>query len=161
FQLKLHRDTEDNVSMLALTVARGGPKVKPWGAVDECTEWDRATQKAPPMKDVIEMIRRGEKPPCGLGVMAGTNGPNRTFAPNGVPTDGAAYWLSGVVGQPVLARAGLPGRYTLYLEYTPEGSLADPAGPSVFAAVQQQWGLKLEPAKGPRGFIVIDSVQRP
>ncbi|HTM25283.1 MAG TPA: M56 family metallopeptidase [Vicinamibacterales bacterium] len=161
FQLKIHRDVDPDVAMFALTVAKGGPKIKPWGAQDECTEWDRATQKPPPMKDVIDMIRRGEKPPCGLGVMAGTNGANLTFALNGVPMDGVAYWLSSAVGRHVLDKTGLPGRFTLYLEYAPEGSTADPAGPSIFTAVQEQWGLKLEPAKGPRGFIVIDHVERP
>ena len=161
FQLTIHRDVDPDVAMFALTVAKGGPKIKPWGAEDECTEWDRATQKPPPMKDVLEMIRRGDRPPCGLGVMVGTNGANRAFAMNGVPMDGVAYWLSTVVGRHVLDRTGLPGRYTLYLEYAPEDSSADPAGPSIVTAVQKQWGLKLEPAKGPRGFIVIDRVERP
>ena len=90
FQLKIHRDADEGAAMYALTVAKGGPKVKPWGAEDECTEWDR-TQRAPPMKEVIEMIHRGERPPCGLGVMAGTNGANRTFALNGTPMDAVAY----------------------------------------------------------------------
>ena len=37
----------------------------------------------------------------------------------------------------------------------------DPAGPSVFTAAEQQLGLKLEPAKGPAEFLVIDRVERP
>ncbi len=161
FHLKTHRAEDQNVDMFALTVARSGPRIKPWATEHECTEWDRATQKPPPMKDVIEMVRRGEKPPCGLGVMSGERGANRAFALNGQEMDGVAYWLSTAVGHHVLNRTGLPGKYTLYLEYAPEGSTADPAGPSVFTAVQEQWGLKLEPARGPRGYIVIDQVERP
>jgi uncharacterized protein (TIGR03435 family) len=37
----------------------------------------------------------------------------------------------------------------------------DPAGPSIFTAMQQELGLKLDAAKGPREFIVIDQVERP
>ncbi len=37
----------------------------------------------------------------------------------------------------------------------------DPAGPSIFTAVEQQLGLKLNPARGPRDYLVIDSISRP
>jgi len=161
FRLRIHRAEEPNVDMLALTVAKGGPKVKPWATDHECTEWDRATQKPPPMKEVLEMVRRGEKPPCGLGVMMGERGTNRAFALNGAPMDSVAYWLSTVVGAHVLNRTGLEGTYTLYLEYAPGDNTADPAGAQAFTAIQEQWGLKLERAKGPRGYIAIDSVERP
>jgi uncharacterized protein (TIGR03435 family) len=161
FHLKIHRAEDQNLDMFALTVLKGGPKIKPWATEDECTQWDRATQKPPPMKDVIEMVRRGEKPPCGLGVMGGENGSNRTLALNGQQMDNVAYWLSTAVGRHVIDRTGLTGKYTLYLEYAPEDSTADAAGPSVFKAVEEQWGLKLEPTKGPRGYIAIDNVERP
>jgi uncharacterized protein (TIGR03435 family) len=161
FHLMIHRAEDQNVDMFALTVASGKPKITPWASESECTQWDRATQKPPPMKDVIEMVRRGEKPPCGLGVMGGENGSNRTLALNGQPMDSVAYWLSTAVGRHVLNRTGLEGKYTLYLEYAPQDSPADATGPSVFKAIEEQWGLKLEPTKGPRGYIAIDQVERP
>jgi uncharacterized protein (TIGR03435 family) len=42
----------------------------------------------------------------------------------------------------------------------PEGVAAEP-GPSIIPALREQLGLKLEPAKGPRVFLVIDHVERP
>jgi uncharacterized protein (TIGR03435 family) len=39
--------------------------------------------------------------------------------------------------------------------------LNDPPGPSIFSALEQQLGLKLEKAKGPGEFLVIDRVERP
>jgi uncharacterized protein (TIGR03435 family) len=42
------------------------------------------------------------------------------------------------------------------------GTASDPSGgPSIFTAIQDQLGLKLESAKGPRGFLVIDRVEKP
>lgn len=34
-------------------------------------------------------------------------------------------------------------------------------GPSLLTAVREQWGLKLEPAKGPLNVIVVESAQPP
>jgi len=38
---------------------------------------------------------------------------------------------------------------------------SEPAGPSIFTAIERQLGLKLEPAKGRGDFLVLDQVDRP
>jgi uncharacterized protein (TIGR03435 family) len=70
-------------------------------------------------------------------------------------------------------RSGLEGRYDAELKFTPEfippmppGGLAglppiDPNGPSIFTAVQEQLGLKLDPQRGPVEVLVVDRVERP
>ena len=65
-------------------------------------------------------------------------------------------------------RTGLTGRYTMELDYpfspSPLATAAAPpefAGPSLSTAVQEQWGLRLVPGKGPLTVIVIESAQPP
>jgi uncharacterized protein (TIGR03435 family) len=173
FQLRIRREIDD-IPMYALKVAKGGAKITEIGPDGGCIPWDRATQTPPPMNDVMAMIRRGEKPPCNLGVMGGENGPNKTLALGGQNLDGVAYWLSSVVDRRVLNATGIEGRFNLYLEFAPDehtpwsmartatGVAAFPAsGPTIFAAVEQQLGLTLEPTMGPREFLVIDHVEPP
>jgi uncharacterized protein (TIGR03435 family) len=62
----------------------------------------------------------------------------------------------------VIDRSGLKGLYDLTLHWTPnELAATEPAGLSIFTAVQEQLGLKLESTKGPVEVLMIDSIQRP
>ena len=63
-------------------------------------------------------------------------------------------------GRPVVDRTGLTGRFDFTLTWAPEGS-TDTGAPSIFTAVQEQLGLKLEPTTGPVDVLVVDSVERP
>ena len=63
--------------------------------------------------------------------------------------------------QPVLDMTGLAGFYDVNLEWMPETATApETAGTSIFAAVQEQLGLKLEARKGPLEVIVVDHAER-
>ncbi|HWB32479.1 MAG TPA: TIGR03435 family protein [Acidobacteriaceae bacterium] len=67
-------------------------------------------------------------------------------------------------GRIILDRTGLTGVYDFSLHWTPDDTPADsPAagGPSFFTALQEQLGLKLEPATAPIDVLVIDSAQKP
>ena len=77
--------------------------------------------------------------------------------------------LSRVAGRDVVDKTGMTGRYHLRLQWTPDdaaapapgsGAPAD-SGPSLFTALEEQLGLKLEPAKGPVEVLVIDHVELP
>jgi uncharacterized protein (TIGR03435 family) len=70
------------------------------------------------------------------------------------------------LGRPVVDRTGLAGEYVMELEFAfappnLNGAVTEPAGPSIFTAVQEQWGLKLEPAKGQADVLVIEEAGRP
>ena len=85
--------------------------------------------------------------------------------------------LSRLIGSIVVDKTGLDGYYDLSLEYAQDASLAGrsdfpggrppeldrPAsdGPSIFAALQEQLGLKLESKKGPVSVLVIDKAEQP
>ena len=87
--------------------------------------------------------------------------------------------LSIILGRPVIDKTGLTGFYDFALTWTPDpaqggaGSVGpgvpggpqplpiDPSGPSLFTAIQDQWGLKLDSTKGSLEVLVIDSVSKP
>jgi uncharacterized protein (TIGR03435 family) len=80
-----------------------------------------------------------------------------------------AYLLTMYLRVPVLDDTGLMGTYGFKLEWAADAAPMqdgndlplDPGGPSIFTAVQEQLGLKLQPAKGPVDYLIIDHVERP
>jgi uncharacterized protein (TIGR03435 family) len=70
--------------------------------------------------------------------------------------------LSRFLRQTVLDETGLTGPYDINLQWTPENAQPTDAeqGPSVFTAVQQQLGLKLESRKAPVEVLVIDQAEK-
>jgi uncharacterized protein (TIGR03435 family) len=66
-------------------------------------------------------------------------------------------------GRPVIDKTGIAEKFNFHLEFLPDGGEPSDDGepaPSIFSALQQL-GLKLEPSKGPRDFLVIDHVEHP
>jgi uncharacterized protein (TIGR03435 family) len=83
-----------------------------------------------------------------------------------VTADAIATILSKQVEHQVLNRTGLSGEYDFQLDFTPDSgpcrAAADPsAAPSIYTAVQQQLGLKLESSRGPVEMLVIDRMEKP
>ena len=66
--------------------------------------------------------------------------------------------LSEVAGRPVVDRTGLNGTYDIDLQWAPT---PDADGVSIFTAVQEQLGLRLEPSTAPLDVVVIESAERP
>jgi bla regulator protein blaR1 len=83
-----------------------------------------------------------------------------------------AGFLSGQAGRPVVDRTGLTGVFDIKLEFAPEPPVPlpdagtdrppnDTAGPSIFTAVQEQLGLRLESSRGLVETLVIDHAEKP
>lgn len=96
------------------------------------------------------------------------------ISPTGVDFAGQSMGeLARVLGmqlrQPVTDKTGLAGGYDLQLSFAPEGGRgpaptapsSDPNAPSLFTALQEQLGLKLESQRGPMEVVVIERVEQP
>jgi uncharacterized protein (TIGR03435 family) len=143
FQLKAHRDPKE-MTVYVLSVDVTGPKLKPWTGV-----------MARP--DVV-------------------GAPRGTITLNTTTIDGLAKALTGFMGRPVVDETGMTGRYAIALAFTPELGLAaggnvygvPPSAPpgsldgiSVFSALREQLGLRMDSQKRNVEMVVIDSAQKP
>jgi bla regulator protein blaR1 len=163
FKLVMHKETKE-LPIFELVLAREdgklGPRLRP-AAVD-CEA--RAVA-----------ARAGTPPPSSSGP-PGPGSCGTTMNPVSLRGGGAtmarlASMLEGPAQRLVIDRTGLTGNWDLEVNYTPDRSQLppgvelpsslDPNGPSLFAALEEQLGLKLRPARGPVEVLVIDSVQQP
>ena len=95
-----------------------------------------------------------------LGRLTAGNG--RAYRMAGFPMSRFAEMLGGAVERKVVDKTGLSGSWTLDLEFTPDAQPDSPGNsPSIFTAVQEQLGLRLQPARGPVDALVIDRVEKP
>jgi uncharacterized protein (TIGR03435 family) len=179
FALKIGSPTQMN-DVLTLVMDRSdgtlGPKVKKWDgtcpAVMPVLYFQAPRRPLQKTADTFVVGPASEAddpavPYCPTGYRAG-----------GIRVDGAtmstvAELLSlppsrALLGTVTQDRTGLTERYTMELDYpfaasTPGAPAAPPefAGPSLSTAVQEQWGLRLVPGKGPLKVIVVESAQPP
>ena len=92
-----------------------------------------------------------------------TIGTGRTyFHGEGLTMTSIAEELSKITGRVVVDKTNLADRYDFKLEWSADDApAADNSGPSLFTAIQEQLGLKLEPAKEPVPVLVIDHIDPP
>ena len=87
---------------------------------------------------------------------------HNNFHGAGLTTTLVAQELSKIAGRVVVDKTGLDGRYDLKLEWTPDDVVpSDTDPPTLFTAIQEQLGLKLEPAKEPVPVLIIDHIEPP
>jgi uncharacterized protein (TIGR03435 family) len=172
FKLKLHKETKES-QVYALVVGKGGVKMKEAPKLDPAEAADQPPPGPPQMgKDGRPVMSKGGR---GMMMMMGPNGLKMQGARTSLPQ--LADFLSNQVGRPVFDETGLQGDYEFTLEFSPEGlamggmgkmpppgggpeGASSESGPTLFTAVQEQLGLKLDPRKGPVDLIVIDGGDR-
>jgi uncharacterized protein (TIGR03435 family) len=154
FQLKLHREPKE-IPVYALTIDKRGLRMRESKAAN-CApfRWYRdppANRNSPDFCGAIE------------------GGPNlqlnRTLDAFGISIPELAGFLSSNLDRLVIDRTGRSRRYDLHLEWDRNAALqplaSTDAGPSLFAAVEDQLGLKLESSEGSVEVLVIDHIERP
>jgi uncharacterized protein (TIGR03435 family) len=160
FKLTVHRETKD-LPVYALVIAKNGPKLQKAKPGDTYADGFKGIDGLPAGPHNMVLRGRGE------------------FKAQAQPISALARALSHALGRPVLDKTGLTGEYDIALQWTPEsqtpmfkgtesgqqnndsGRSADSSGPSIFTAIQEQLGLKLESQKGSAEMLVIDHVDKP
>jgi uncharacterized protein (TIGR03435 family) len=146
FQLRIRRDTRE-LPLYLLAQGKNGSRLLPSDGSSTAAEGAPA----------------GVQRSCGQ--MTGT----KTSMAN------LAVMLERQLDRPVEDRTGLSGKYTFHIEWTPDAGpcpvppdaantgapIRSPEHPSIFTALQEQLGLKLESAKGPVEVIVVDRAEKP
>ena len=173
FKLVVHNE-EKEMPIYALVPARSDGKLGPQLKASEVdcaaiVAAARARGGRGPMGPPPDPGRGGPPPQCGIRIGPGN------MAVGGSPMSQVATSLSMFAGRIVVDKTGLSGSYDFTLTWTPdqmpgagqrppgapEPPPADPNGPSIFTALQEQLGLKLDSQKGPVSVLVIDRVERP
>jgi uncharacterized protein (TIGR03435 family) len=153
FQLKFHKETRE-LSVYELVIAKGGAKLQE-------TKPDGAPMAGP----------RGEVLGRGAMVVGRSQ-----LAGSGMTITQLSSMLANTLGRTVIDKTGLTGNYDVRLSWTPEpgqGGLVggggappppvdpDAAAPSIFTAIQEQLGLKIDSGKGPVEVYVIERAEKP
>jgi uncharacterized protein (TIGR03435 family) len=154
FGLVTHRETRE-LPIYNLVLARSdgalGPRMR--RSDTDCEKWlaeDPARLKGPRTDCMTQTFRR-----------------SHTSRTQSIPA--ILGPLQSLTGRPVVDRTGLTGRFNMDLEWTtsgdlsvnPGGDAAQGTGLSLFTALQEQLGLKLEPGRGPFEVVVVDKIERP
>ena len=151
FIMKFHRETRE-LPILALLIARSGPKLNP------ATESDTVL----PNRTVAPGTAPSASGTAGAGgAPSGNVTGSRLSTMHSVGTlTSFAGNLSRQVDRPVIDMTGLTGKYDMRLAFKPANAPPEDPGPTIFTALTEQLGLRLEARKGPVEVIVIDSIER-
>jgi bla regulator protein BlaR1 len=155
FKLKINQETKE-LPVYGLVIAKNGPKFQEWSPRDP-SPFKGSDAPAPGGS----WVRVGRSEAVGQRIRMAA----------------LVRLLSERLGRIVLDKTGLTGEYSFALKWAPDENPpifkgaygqtsaspppSDSFGPSIFTAVQEQLGLKLESQKGPVEVLVIDHVEKP
>lgn len=156
FELKVHREAKE-IPVYALVIAKNGPKLHVAKPGDTYPDGIKSPDGKPSGRPGMMMWGRGR------------------LTAQGIPIASLLPPLTQQLERTVVDKTGLKGTYDITLQWTPDDDrapmpngtvggqqgTADSSGVSIFTAIQEQLGLKLESQKGQVEGLVIDHVERP
>lgn len=166
FKLAIHRETKE-LPVYSLVVAKNGPKLKETLALG-----------ADPHTPGAAGPGRGASGGPGISVSGGRGG-TMSVTGKSMPISVLIHSISTSLDRPVIDKTGLTRYYDFSLEWVREDAAQsaaasgaagggapplappEPEGQSIFSALQDQLGLKLEAGKGPVEVIVVDKSEKP
>ena len=163
FSLAVHRETRE-LDIYALVLARPDGKLGPAlkQTTQDCAAMMAAARGGPPP---------GPPPGPNSPVLCGMRGTFGRLQAGGMPLAAFASNLSGQVQRTVVDRTGLTGAWDFEITFAAERPAnlppgaelppVDPGAPSLFTAIQEQLGLRLQSTKGPVEVLVVDRVEAP
>ena len=155
FKLVAHFEKRD-MPVYDLVVARGDGRLGPLlrRSTLDCSPEGRANTPSGGAGGAGQGTGPLNRPACGSMTV------NSSLIAGGVTVAELASTISRRVDRPVIDRTGLNGFYDVDLTWAPTTITPDDTKPSIFTAVQEQLGLRLERSRGPIEVLVIDSVDR-
>jgi uncharacterized protein (TIGR03435 family) len=165
FQLRAHSATQDR-PIYALVVARKDGKLGPQLRRSN-VDCDKIAAEALAVRGgAPPEVPKGEHPPCSIGF----SGAGQMSA-RSKPLSQLLTFFSQVTQRPVVDRTGIEGSFDVDLMWrpnpvssgaeNPDAASVDLGRPSIFTAVQEQFGLKLESVNAPLTTLVVDNIERP
>jgi len=179
FNLQTHRETKE-LPIYELVIGKDGHKLKK-------SEVQPDTPPETPPADAGRAAQPGGAPRGNFGAAPASAPPRGAsmirmgrgqLNAQGIQISGITQMLAQQLGRPVIDKTDIKGNYDFNLQWTPDETQrgigiagmdrpaadsplpADTSGPSLFTAVQEQLGLKLEASKGPVETLVIDRVEK-
>jgi uncharacterized protein (TIGR03435 family) len=162
FRLTTHRETRE-LPLFNLVAGKNGPKLKPSASQlppTRPTQSANASMSGPPPRGTTRIVPTSSGNQTML-TLAGTAVP--VSDPNtDLPLPMLVNLVQSYAGRPVQDKTGLKGLYDFQLQFVPDTlSAGTDSGPSLFTALEEQLGLKLEPGRGPVEVLVVDRIQKP
>jgi uncharacterized protein (TIGR03435 family) len=165
FKLKTHKEDRqmDVYNLVMIKPGVPGPSLKP--STTDCAAMANARRNGPPQAPPPGPPDINAPMPCGMMGLPGA------IRGGGQPIAQIASMLTNQTGRLVIDKTNLTGNWDFLVKYMfeargnqplPPGIPApDPDAPSIYTAIQEQLGMKLEGAKAPVQMTVIDSIEHP
>ncbi len=156
FKLAVHAETRP-IPVYALVLARAdgqlGPNLRP----SSLTNCNPPTPPAPgtPPPPAPPQLDGVDIPACGTSTNSGI------LRAGGVPLDSFTRNMANAAGRIIIDKTGLTGAFDMVLRFNPDPNNPSSDLPTLFAAVQEQLGLKFDAQTAPTEVLVVDSAERP